>query len=62
MCRRIRAVAVNSIKLFLTEPEAMSRLEDVLDFGRRDVDQFLRPDWPIIPEQFKLVPVEWGQR
>ena len=45
------AVAVNSIKPFLAEPKAMSRLEDVLDFGRRDVDQFLRPDWPVIPEQ-----------
>ena len=56
------AVAVNSIKLFLAEPKAMGRLEDVLDFGRRDVDQFLRPDWPVIPQQLELFPGERSQR
>ena len=56
------AVAVNRIKVFLAEPKAMSRLEDVLDLGRRDIDQFLRPDWPVIPDQLELFPGERSQR
>ena len=35
------AFTVNCVELLLAEPKAMSRLEDILAFRRRDVDQIL---------------------
>ena len=53
---------VNCAELLLAEPKAMSGLEDIPDFRRRNIDQFLRPDWPIVPEQLELFPGERSRR